>query len=55
MIQGGEYEFAPFIRGEKKGDENFEAVAKLFEAWQKDRTQLISIYNPYRLTECPYT
>jgi len=29
--QGGEYEFAPFIRGEKKGDENFEAVAKLFE------------------------
>jgi len=30
-IQGGEYEFAPFIRGEKKGDENFEAVAKLFE------------------------
>ena len=28
---GGEYEFAPFIRGEEKGDERFEDVAKLFE------------------------
>ena len=28
---GGEYEFAPFIRGEEKGDERFEDVARLFE------------------------
>lgn len=28
---GGEYEFAPFIRGEEKGDERFEDVSKLFE------------------------
>ena len=30
-FQGGEYEFAPFIRGAEKGEENFEAVARLFE------------------------
>ena len=30
-LQGGEYEFAPFIRGKKKGEENFEEVAKLFD------------------------
>jgi len=29
--QGGEYEFAPFIRGEAKGDERFEDVAHLFD------------------------
>ena len=29
-MQGGEYEFAPFIRGAEKGDENYEAVARLF-------------------------
>ena len=29
--EGGEYEFAPFIRGEEKGDERFADVAKLFE------------------------
>ena len=30
-LQGGEYEFAPFIRGKKRGEENFEEVAKLFD------------------------
>ena len=30
-MQGGEYEFAPFIRGKKKGEENFEEVARLFD------------------------
>ena len=30
-MQGGEYEFAPFIRGKRKGEENFEEVAKLFD------------------------
>ena len=30
-LQGGEYELAPFIRGKKKGEENFEEVAKLFD------------------------
>ena len=28
--EGGEYEFAPFIRGEHRGEENFEDVARLF-------------------------
>ena len=28
---GGEYEFAPFIRGKKRGEENFEDVARLFD------------------------
>ena len=31
ILQGGEYEFAPFIRGKNKGEENFEEVAKLFD------------------------
>lgn len=30
-LKGGEYEFAPFIRGKNKGEENFEEVAKLFD------------------------
>jgi len=29
--QGGEYEFAPFIRGKERGEENFEEVARLFD------------------------
>ena len=28
---GGEYEFAPFIRGKARGEENFEDVARLFD------------------------
>ena len=31
LIQGGEYEFAPFIRGKERGEENFEEVARLFD------------------------
>ena len=29
--EGGEYEFAPFIRGKHRGEENFEEVARLFD------------------------
>jgi len=29
--EGGQYEFAPFIRGEHRGEENFEDVARLFD------------------------
>ena len=28
--EGGEFEYAPFIRGEKVGNENFADVQKLF-------------------------
>ena len=28
--EGGEFEFAPFIRGDKPGDERLEAVKQLF-------------------------
>ena len=31
LLQGGEYEFAPFIRGKERGEENFEEVARLFD------------------------
>ena len=31
LIQGGEYEFAPFIRGKERGEENFDEVARLFD------------------------
>ena len=50
---GGEFEWAPFIRGEQVGDENFEQVEQLFKGnWETKKTRCnagaLAIFNGRR-------